>query len=129
MCTRGVLWEQEWPDASLAALRARSAFMQAVHDHAGWEVDPEAASVIYTELITNSIKYGKRPITARLECDRTGVKLSVQDNGSGFNRTIDPPAPLSLGGRGLFLVSKYAQDLEIGGDPKGTRIVATLPRK
>jgi anti-sigma regulatory factor (Ser/Thr protein kinase) len=129
MCGKGRLWEQEWPDATLAALTARSAFMQAVREHAGWAIDEDAAQVIYTELITNSIKYGKRPIVARLECDRGGLKLHIEDRGEGFEQGISAPPVQNLTGRGLFLVAKYAEHLEIGGNPRGTSIVATLPRK
>jgi anti-sigma regulatory factor (Ser/Thr protein kinase) len=103
--------------------------MEAVRAHAQWEVDPEAALVIYTELITNSIKYGKWPIAARLECDRRIVKIRVEDYGAGFEQTVSAPPTLSAGGRGLFLVSQYATRLEIGGNPRGTSIVATLPKK
>ena len=117
MCAKGVLWEQEWREASPAILSDVPAFMAALRAHAGWELDEDAARAIFTELITNSIKHGKRPISARLECDRTDVKLLVEDHGHGFERSIRAPAPLSLGGRGLLIVSSYAQHLEIGGDP------------
>jgi anti-sigma regulatory factor (Ser/Thr protein kinase) len=126
MCAGGVLWERRWSDASVAALKDRAAFMQAVRDHAGWGIDEEAALAIFTELVTNAIKYGKQPIVARLECDRSRVKLSVEDRGAGFEQPVRAPSLLGPGGRGLFLVSAFADALEIGGEPRGTSIVATL---
>ena len=124
----GLLWSSESPEG-LAMLRRRDAFMDVVKRHVGWDLDEYAARVVFTELLSNSMRHGKGPISVRLECDGSALRLRVTDCGGGFHHVPEPPAPLSDGGRGLFIVSRYADDIKLEGDPVGTSVVATLARK
>ncbi len=129
MCRLGLLWSSESHDG-IATLQQRGAFMAAAERHAGWDIDLDAARTVFTELLSNSIRHGKGPISTRLECDGGAVRLRITDCGGGFDRVPKTPAPpLSGCGRGLFIVSRYAEDIKLEGDPVGTTVVVTLPRR
>lgn len=128
MCRLGLLWSSESAEG-VATLQRRDAFMETVRHHVGWDLDEYAARVVFTELLSNAMRHGKGPISARLECDGSALRLRVTDCGGGFERMPEPPAPLSDGGRGLFIVSRYADDIKLEGNPVGTSVVATLTRK
>ncbi|MER6925487.1 ATP-binding protein, partial [Streptomyces spiralis] len=74
-----------------------------------WAMDDELFSteLIVSELVTNAIRYAAPPVRLRLICDRT-LSVEVSDSSSAapylrHARTTDE------GGRGLLLVSQFAQ--------------------
>lgn len=127
MCREGLLWKFDAPDAA-TALRQRMPMVEALRQHAGWAVDEYTAKVTFTELLTNVLRHGKSPVSVWLYCADDAVQLHVLESGGGFQTEPCLPCPESEGGRGLYLVSKMASDLTIEGDPRGTHIIATLPR-
>ena len=129
MCARGIVWQLETEDVE-SALRARSRYLEVVKSHEGWPLDDYAASVVYTELVGNVLRYAAPPIKITLHCDGAEVRLNVSDRGPGFDFAAPPkPSALSEGGRGLFLVSHYAGEVEVQRhEGKGTTVIAVLVR-
>ncbi|GGN64059.1 histidine kinase [Streptomyces albiflavescens] len=66
-----------------------------------------ATELILSELITNAIRYGEEPIGVRLLYDRFLI-CEVSD-GSSTSPHIRRAADTDEGGRGLFLVARFAQ--------------------
>ncbi len=129
MCRLGILWQYKSRNA-LDALHQRNKLLHALRQHVGWLVDELAARFIFTELVTNVADHAFGPIAISLECDGESVLLKVVDRGLGF--AFDPKLPVdpfAVDGRGSFLVSHFASDVEIEkSDGRGTTIVAKLAR-
>ncbi|MGW6359673.1 SpoIIE family protein phosphatase [Streptomyces sp. NPDC055092] len=92
-----------------------------------WAMDDEAFSteLIVSELVTNAIRYAKPPIQLRLIRDRT-LSVEVSDGSSAaphlrHARTTDE------GGRGLLLVSQFAQRWGTRYEDRGKTIWAEEP--
>jgi anti-sigma regulatory factor (Ser/Thr protein kinase) len=129
MCREGVLW-RFCADEALAAIGHRSRFVSSLRRHSGWAIDEYAASVVFSELVGNVATHSPGPIEIVLECNNRDIVLKVTDRGSGFRfAPALPPDVLSEGGRGLYLVSKYATNVELNDAGPGTTVRATLPRK
>jgi anti-sigma regulatory factor (Ser/Thr protein kinase) len=97
------------------ALRQRSGFLAALAAESG---DPEfdrfAAQLIYTELIGNVMRHARGPVDIQLRCVDGKALLHVFDRGDGFVfKPALPQAPLQESGRGLFLVSRYAERINV----------------
>ncbi|WP_093655208.1 SpoIIE family protein phosphatase [Streptomyces wuyuanensis] len=75
-----------------------------------------AAELVLSELITNAIHYGTEPITVRLVRDRALI-CEVSD-GSSTSPRLRRAKVTDEGGRGLFLVARFAERW-------GTRYTAT----
>lgn len=99
-----------------AALQARDELIGTLDRHVGWEVDLNAARAIFTELVSNAMRHGKTPMEVRVECDGDFVRLQVSDSGRGFERLPAHPPLLGEGGRGLYIVSQYADRVQLGGN-------------
>ncbi len=130
MCAHGVLWSYRTQNAAVA-LAQREHLLAVVRQHAGWTVDEVAAHVVFTELVGNVIRHAPGPIDITLECDGTSVLLNVGDKGPGFafNAKL-PENVLTEGGRGLFIVSRFATQVQVEkNDSAGARVVAKLPNK
>ncbi|MET9147020.1 SpoIIE family protein phosphatase [Streptomyces sp. NPDC004042] len=84
---------------------------------ADWELEDSAfaTELILSELLTNAIRYGAPPVRVRMLLGRTLV-CEVSD-GSNTSPRLRRAATTDEGGRGLFLVSQFA-------DRWGTRYVA-----
>jgi anti-sigma regulatory factor (Ser/Thr protein kinase) len=84
---------------------------------AGWGLEETAfaTELILSELLTNAIRYGAPPVRVRLLFGRTLV-CEVSD-GSNTSPRLRRAASTDEGGRGLFLVSQFA-------DMWGTRYAA-----
>ncbi|MER6926063.1 ATP-binding SpoIIE family protein phosphatase, partial [Streptomyces spiralis] len=82
-----------------------------------WELEEVsfATELILSELLTNAIRYGAPPVRVRILLGRTLV-CEVSD-GSNTSPRLRRAATTDEGGRGLFLVSQFA-------DRWGTRYVA-----
>ncbi|HEY1428345.1 MAG TPA: ATP-binding protein [Candidatus Tumulicola sp.] len=114
----------------MAAIGHRGRFVSTLRAHSGWAVDEYAASVVFSELVGNVAMHSPGPIEIVLECDNSDIVLKVTDRGGGFDFAPKLPKDvLSEGGRGLYLVSKYATKVQLDDSGAGTTIHATLPRK
>ncbi|MFG3367646.1 SpoIIE family protein phosphatase [Streptomyces sp. NPDC090032] len=92
-----------------------------------WAMDAEAFSteLIVSELVTNAIRYAQPPVQLRLIRDRT-LSVEVSDGSSAaphlrHARTTDE------GGRGLLLVSQFAQRWGTRYEDRGKTIWAEEP--
>jgi anti-sigma regulatory factor (Ser/Thr protein kinase) len=129
MCRQGVLWRFK-ADQAIEAMNRRTQFVGTLRVHEGWHVDEYAASIVFSELVGNVAMHSPGPIDIKLECDNQDIVLEVTDRGAGFR--FSPRLPndvLSEGGRGLFLVSKYAAEVRLEDAAPGTTVRATLVRK
>ena len=107
-----------------SALDSRSDFVAALHRHALPPVDDFGAKVIYTELVSNVIRHAPGPIRILLECDGAEHWLHVFDRGAPFEwRPALPDDPYVEGGRGLFLISRYSQEVVIERPSAGGNVV------
>ena len=105
-------WEVASDPAQVAETRAAVA-----RQLAEWELGDVAftTELILSELITNAIRYATGPIRVRLLCDRSLI-CEVSDT-SSTSPHLRYAATTDEGGRGLFLVSQFA-------DRWGTRYTA-----
>lgn len=91
--------------------RAPGKARQAIDD-LGSSVDPRLvpdAKLLVSELITNSVKYGRGPILLELEAtapDR--LRCEVADAGAGFTPEARTRPTTDVGGWGLYLVEALA---------------------
>ncbi len=130
MCAHGVLWSYKTQNASIA-LAERERFVEVLRQHSGWSVDEVAARVVFTELVGNVIRHAPGPIDITLECDGKSVRLNVGDKGPGFALNVKLPENMLMeGGRGLFIVSCFATQLQVEKKKTvGAKVVAKLPNK
>ncbi|WP_225823686.1 SpoIIE family protein phosphatase [Streptomyces naphthomycinicus] len=92
-----------------------------------WALDDElfATELIVSELVTNAIRYAEPPVRLRLIRDRT-LSIEVSDGSSAVPhvrhaRTTDE------GGRGLLLVSEFAQRWGTRYEDRGKTVWAERP--
>ncbi|CAL9376588.1 hypothetical protein SUDANB15_00964 [Streptomyces sp. enrichment culture] len=97
-------WDVARDPAAVAPVRAACA-----RQLADWGLDDIsfATELILSELITNAIRYGGDPITVRLTRDRSLI-CEVSD-GSSTSPRLRRAKTTDEGGRGLFLVARYAE--------------------
>jgi GAF domain-containing protein/PAS domain-containing protein/anti-sigma regulatory factor (Ser/Thr protein kinase) len=99
----------------MAVSRVRTEVSRRLDDW-GLEESTFTTELILSELLTNAIRYGAPPVRVRMLLGRTLV-LEVSD-GSNTSPRLRRAAITDEGGRGLFLVSQFA-------DRWGTRYAAT----
>lgn len=130
MCTCGVLWSYKAHNAKVA-LTERERLLEAVRKHSGWTVDDVAAHIVFTELVSNVIRHAPGPIDISLECDGESVLLNVGDKGPGFAFNAKLPENiLTECGRGLFIVSRFATQVQVEkNNAAGAKVVARLPNR
>ncbi|HET9031256.1 MAG TPA: ATP-binding protein [Candidatus Aquilonibacter sp.] len=97
------------------ALRERAAYLAALARECGdASFDRFTAQLIYTELVGNVIRHAKGPIDVQLRCVDGKALLHVFDRGHGFVlKPHLPRASLQENGRGLFLVSQFAERVNV----------------
>ncbi|WKX71278.1 SpoIIE family protein phosphatase [Streptomyces sp. XD-27] len=115
-------WQVASDPAEVAAMRAAVAGTLA-----GWGLAELAftTGLILSELITNAIRHAAGPIRVRLLYDRTLI-CEVSDAGS-TSPHLRYAATTDEGGRGLFLVSQYAERWGTRYTPEGKIIWAEQP--
>ncbi|MEF9915516.1 SpoIIE family protein phosphatase [Streptomyces sp. P5-A9] len=91
-----------------------------------WDLEETGFTLelVLSELLTNAIRYGTEPIGVRLLHDTT-LTCEVSDAGS-TSPHVRRAATTDEGGRGLFLVSQYAQRWGTRYTPAGKVIWAEL---
>ncbi|MCT9137788.1 ATP-binding protein [Streptomyces violarus] len=97
-------WDIPADPAAVASVRGRAS-----RQLADWGLEEMSftTELILSELVTNAIRYGREPITVRLLKDRTLV-CEVAD-GSSTSPHLRRAKTTDEGGRGLFLVTQFAQ--------------------
>jgi anti-sigma regulatory factor (Ser/Thr protein kinase) len=98
--------------------------------HAEPGADVAAAKLVLAELLANAAEHAAGPTWVAIDWSQVQPELAVHDLGSGFEppETIPPPSADSESGRGLFLVSHLAEDLEVAAKRAGgTTLRAHLP--
>lgn len=67
----------------------------------------QAAELLVSELVTNSVRYARPPVSLSLSAPDDGIVLEVRDHG-GSSPRLRTAAPDDEGGRGLMLVAALA---------------------
>lgn len=112
------------------ALRERTNFLSALARESGNPAfDRFTAQLIFTELVGNVIRHARGPVDLQLRCVEGKALLHIFDRGGGFVlRPELPTAPLQEGGRGLYLVSQFAERLNVQMlEGHGTCVSAVFP--
>jgi anti-sigma regulatory factor (Ser/Thr protein kinase) len=76
-----------------------------------------------SELVTNAINHGARPIVLRLRKQRETMLLEVRDAGPGVP-VLKSSEPIDVNGRGVYIVSRVADDWGIRSGPAGKTVWA-----
>jgi anti-sigma regulatory factor (Ser/Thr protein kinase) len=69
----------------------------------------ELAELLTSELVTNAIRHGSGTVTLVLNCSDGVLAVSVSDDAPTMPR-VAPDEPLAVGGRGVRMVQRMAQD-------------------
>ena len=122
-----LIWEMH--DDAERALRRRPTFRAHLCAVAN-DADVAAAELIYGELLANVVRHARGRVEVRLELDDAAPVLVVRDFGPGMRSVPYDPRrePMAESGRGLAIVERLAEDLEVERIPDGgTMIRAKLP--
>ncbi|GHH94244.1 SpoIIE family protein phosphatase/ATP-binding protein [Streptomyces capillispiralis] len=97
-------WDVPSDPSAVAAVRSA-----VTRTMAGWGLEEEAfvTELIVSELVTNAVRHASPPIRVRLIRDRTLI-CEVSD-GSSTSPHLRRAATTDEGGRGLFLVARFAE--------------------
>jgi len=87
--------------------------------------------LVVHELATNAVRHGGGRGEMRLWQDDTGdIVCRISDAGTVGNKLhaqgFGPPAPHVAGGRGLWLVRQFADEVDIQSGPDGTHVMITV---
>ncbi|GAA0798678.1 ATP-binding protein [Spirilliplanes yamanashiensis] len=105
--------------------------VQACARRAGLTGDPLDDFVVAVhELTTNAVRHGGGRGHLHLRLDDDNLVCDVTDHGPGFAApvpaTSSRPAPLTVGGRGLWLAQQLTDTLLISDGPDGVTATVTL---
>jgi anti-sigma regulatory factor (Ser/Thr protein kinase)/predicted ArsR family transcriptional regulator len=117
--------------ATAAALRAElTAFL---HRHAEDPGDVDDARLVVAELVGNAVHHAGGPVWVSLDWSQAQPLLTVHDLGPAFDLgELSLPETASERGRGLWLVSQLAKDLDVvakRGLGKRVRAVLSVTRR
>jgi DNA-binding NarL/FixJ family response regulator/anti-sigma regulatory factor (Ser/Thr protein kinase) len=113
------------PEAVSALRREVVAYLRR---HGDPESDFAGAEVVVAELLTNAFQHAPGPVWVRASWTGVRPRLEVHDLGDGFAFEPSLPDPSAAKGRGLFLVSALADDVEVAAKRgQGSKIAVTLP--
>ena len=84
--------------------------------------------LVFGELVTNAVRYGRAPINVEVECSEHRLKIRVEDWGGCFEiAKVRPVQPLAEGGRGLEIVKTLASNVTVDdGANHPCVVVATM---
>ena len=102
-------------DTAERVLHERNAFLEALARESGNPAfDRFSAQLIFTELVGNVMRHAQGPVDVQLRCVDGKALLHVFDRGKGF--VFEPSLPttaLQESGRGLYLVSQFAERVKV----------------
>ena len=131
---RASVWSFDSTDA-LAAGRTRREYTDRLRAFGLTEDETASAELVFGELVGNVVRYAPGSITAMLDVTCPAPVLHVLDDGRGFEFRPRLPADLlSERGRGLFLVTAFAEELSVerrrggGSHARAVLIGRTRPR-
>ncbi len=127
--TNALRWQFEADDAR-SAYAMREEFFRSILTLCEVD-DAELATcgVIFSELIGNAVRHAPGPLSVSLELREKSLLLHVIDKGPGFAFRPELPANIwAESGRGLYLISELAHDVEVERVPGlGSHVIVTLP--
>jgi PAS domain S-box-containing protein len=129
---RATVWSFDSSDAQNAG-RARHDYAERLRATGLTEDELSAAELVFGELVGNVVRYAPGAITAILDVSGPAAVLHVLDEGRGFEfRPRLPVDILSERGRGLFLVTAFAEELSVerrrGGGSHARAVLAGRTR-
>ena len=105
------------------ALGVRDEFVAAL-ERLDPQVDTFVIKLIFTEVVANVVRHAPGPIELFLDADGDDFWLSVFDRGPQFEWNARlPEDPYVEGGRGLFLIDRYARKIVVERRPLGGNVV------
>jgi anti-sigma regulatory factor (Ser/Thr protein kinase) len=113
------------PARPATAAEARSQVRAAI---CAWDlpVDPDAAVLLTSELVTNAImREAGASITVDISCSVDHLRVEVHDSSPSLPVLADPPGGAETG-RGLVLVASLAADWGVYRTPDGKAVYFTL---
>jgi anti-sigma regulatory factor (Ser/Thr protein kinase) len=126
------VWSFDSSDARDAGL-ARHAYTDRLHAVGLSDDEISSSELVFGELVGNVVRYAPGSITAILDVSGHAPVLHVLDEGRGFEfRPRLPVDLLSERGRGLFLVTAFAEELSVerrrGGGSHARAVLAGRTR-
>jgi anti-sigma regulatory factor (Ser/Thr protein kinase) len=91
----------------------------------GAEQYAEDGRLVVSELVTNGVQHARTEMSVDLVLTRAGLEVGVHDDGPGEPHVV-PVAQRGLGGRGLALVSRLAQEWGVEFAERGGKRVWCL---
>ncbi len=124
-----VRWQFQAADARAAYAMREEYFRNITTLCAPSEEELANCGLIFAELVGNAVRHAPGPLSVSLERRGDELVLHVIDRGPGFRyEPALPPSIWSEGGRGLFLVSALASDVQVERlAGLGTHVTVTLP--
>ncbi|WP_406859458.1 SpoIIE family protein phosphatase [Streptomyces sp. HUAS MG47] len=119
------VWQREVPAEFRAVGRARKRAEACLHDW-GLAVDPFAAELVVSELVTNAVRYGAAPITLRLIRGESALICEVDDAALTAPHLRHARAA-DEGGRGLHICAMLAEGWGVRYREDGKTVWAELP--
>jgi PAS domain S-box-containing protein len=129
---RASVWSFDSTDADGAG-RTRREYTGRLHAVGLTDDETASAELVFGELVGNVVRYAPGSITAMLDVSCPAPVLHVLDDGRGFEfRPRLPVDLLSERGRGLFLVTAFAEELSVerrrGGGSHARAVLAGRTR-
>ena len=92
-----------------AGLSMARQFAVSVSESTGWHDHVDDIAMVITELATNALLHGQRPIAITVETSAAWVRVEVTDAGPAMPVELDAGPELETG-RGLAIVAALAHD-------------------
>ena len=129
---RASVWSFDSADAHDAG-RTRREYVERLRAVGLTDEETSSAELVFGELVGNVVRYAPGSITAILDVSGPAPVLHVIDDGRGFEfRPRLPVDLLSERGRGLFLVTAFAEELSVerrrGGGSHARAVLAGRTR-
>lgn len=102
---------------------ARRAVAEHLQRHGASNI--ESAILVASELVSNALLHGGGVGRVVVECDSTTIRITVHDDAPELPQPRRVPPP--VGGRGLHIVQRLAQDWGAVPCPDGKDVWAQLP--
>jgi anti-sigma regulatory factor (Ser/Thr protein kinase) len=99
--------ERSFPNTPQSAAQARRYALETLVDIPGDVAD--AVAVMVSELATNCIRHAATHFTLSMDRTPQEIRVAVTDTGPGVP-AVQSPAPTTTSGRGLQIVTTFADD-------------------